>query len=84
MDDALVCSKVWCPQCLFDLLQNLWPRDIGLTLEGCTPDIHFLHIDIPILDSFDAVTIIISPHVLTKKDFYPDFVIWSVSKFNFP
>ena len=43
VDDALIFSKVLCRECLFAGVQNLWPADVGTTLEGHGLPMQFLH-----------------------------------------
>ena len=34
VDDALVCSKIFCEECLLNGVRKLWPEDVGVSLEG--------------------------------------------------
>ncbi len=36
VDDALVFSKVFCSFCLFDIVRNMWPSDVGVKHEAST------------------------------------------------
>ena len=40
----LVFSRIWCTKCLFEGVQRIFPRDVGLSIEGKGSAIHFLHV----------------------------------------
>ena len=42
VDDAGVFSKILCPSCLLKIVTNLWPHDVGITLEEQGPVMRFL------------------------------------------
>ena len=42
VDDACVMSKLLCHDCIFHIIQKIWPPDVGITLEECGPSVRFL------------------------------------------
>jgi hypothetical protein len=46
VDDSIWWSFMLCEVCIFGLVQALWPPEIGLTNEGTTSTLTFLHVDL--------------------------------------
>jgi len=42
VDDSLILSKIYCPQCLFDRVLRTFPKDFGMSLEETGQTIRFL------------------------------------------
>ena len=78
VDDALVCSKIYCTECLRKGVKRLWPKDVGTTLEGVGPVVPFLHAEIRVLDTNGVCPIYVVP-LVHNRDFangttpYPQF-----------
>ena len=43
VDDGLLCSYIWCDECLERFATRLFPRDVGITAEERGPCLRFLH-----------------------------------------
>ena len=58
VDDCLVFSRIWCPDCLWDAMRKIWPEDVGLTLESSGPSFEFLHSKVTIVpENYGALEI---------------------------
>ena len=58
VDDALAFSRVWCAMCIEKGIGKIFPPDVGTTLEGTGPQVHFLHADVAI----DGISVEVTPH----------------------
>ena len=68
VDDALVCSKIFCEECLLNGVRKLWPEDVGVSLEGSGSHIPFLHVDVEILNDNSLFPVLITP-AAPNRDF---------------
>ena len=49
VDDALCISRVHCPKCILQGVSKIYPSDVGTSLEGTSPEVHFLHADVRVV-----------------------------------
>ena len=50
VDDCMLAPHVFCPHCLKRGLRKLWPRDVGVSLEGQSPYLDFLTVCVQVVD----------------------------------
>ena len=61
VDDAIALSKVLCVDCLFRGVEQLWPEDVGVSLEGSGGNVPFLHVEVQATGECTAAPVRIIP-----------------------
>ena len=64
VDDAIVFSKILCVRCLMDGIEQLWPKDVGFSIEGEGPEVDFLAAKLCISSEASNFPVSISPKIV--------------------